>query len=103
LRRCNERFEARPRVAMQSDFVMLGYDRTGRANPIEHSTAATIYAAVAVSADPERPADVPRTKIPTVVRMKENALRDAATDSVVRTKLDDERDECQHVEGCNPR
>jgi hypothetical protein len=34
--------------------------------------------------------------------MKENALRDAAMDSVVRINSDYKRDERQHVEGCNP-
>jgi hypothetical protein len=43
-----------------------------------------------------------RTEILTVVRMKENALRDAETDGVVGTNSDYERDERQHVEGCNP-
>jgi hypothetical protein len=43
-----------------------------------------------------------RTEILTVVRMKENALRDAATGRVVRTNSDYKRDERQHVEGCNP-
>ena len=43
-----------------------------------------------------------RTEILTVVRMKEDALRDAATRRVVRTNSDYKRDERQHVEGCNP-
>jgi hypothetical protein len=44
---------------MQSDFVQ---GLCWAANPIEHHTAATIYLAVAVSADPGLPADALRNQ-----------------------------------------
>jgi hypothetical protein len=74
---------------------------------IEHDTTGT-SSGHAGSPHWEPVADVPltysenQTEIPTVVRTKENALGDAATDGVVGTKSDDEGDKRQHVQGCNP-
>jgi hypothetical protein len=57
-----------------------------------HHTTATIYAAVAVLPTRRSAGILEIRKIPTVVRTKENALRDAATDSVLGTESDDECD-----------